>query len=216
MVIETDRDTGADMGATVDDVADWFDRHAPSLAAYATRRVGAATAKDVVADTFRIALEQRSAFDMRRGDARAWLYGIATNLIRRHWRTEERRLRTQARSVAVDAQPVDPLLDLVDAVDARRSYERVVEAVVRLEPDDRDLLVLVAWEGMTSAEAAAVLGVPAGTVRSRLHRIRTRLAEFRTAGATHEPPTHEPPTLEPPTLEPPTLEPPTRGGTTDG
>jgi RNA polymerase sigma-70 factor (ECF subfamily) len=178
-----------DVGATVDDVAGWFDRHAASLAAYATRRVGAATARDVVADTFRIALEQRTAFDPRRGDERAWLYGIATNLVRRHWRTEERRLRTQTRSVAVDTRPVDPLLDLVDAVDARRSYGRVVEAVVRLDPDDRDLLVLVAWEGMTSAEAAAVLGVPAGTVRSRLHRIRTRLADARTEGLTQEGPT---------------------------
>lgn len=173
---ETDRIVG---GATVDDVARWFDRHAPSLAAYATRRVGAATAKDVVADTFRIALEQRGDFDPRLGHDRAWLYGIATNLIRRHWRTEERRLRAQARSVAADARSVDPLLDLVDAVDARRSYERVVEAVIRLDPDDRDLLVLVAWEAMTSAEAAAVLGIPAGTVRSRLHRIRTRLADAR-------------------------------------
>lgn len=173
-------------GATVDDVAGWFDRHAASLAAYATRRVGAATAKDVVADTFRIALEERAVFDGRRGDARVWLYGIATNLIRRHWRSEERRLRTQARSVAVDARPVDPLLDLVDAVDARRAYERVVEAVIRLDPDDRDLLVLVAWEGMTSAEVAAVLGVPAGTVRSRLHRIRAGLADVRTEGVPHD------------------------------
>ena len=180
-MIETDPAAGA----TVDDVAGWFDRHAPSLAAYATRRVGAAAAKDVVADTFRIALEQRSAFDPRRGAERAWLYGIATNLIRRHWRSEERRLRTQASSVAA-ARPVDPLLDLVDAVDARRSYERVIEAVIRLDPDDRDLLVLVAWEGMTSAEVAAVLGVPAGTVRSRLHRIRAGLADVRTEGVPHD------------------------------
>ena len=179
------------VGATVDDVAGWFDRHAASLAAYATRRVGSATAKDVVADTFRIALEQRTGFDPRRGDERAWLYGIATNLIRRHWRTEERRLRTQTRSVAADTRQVDPLLDLVDAVDARRSYDRVVEAVIRLDPDDRDLLVLVAWEGMTSAEAAAVLDVPPGTVRSRLHRIRASLADARTEGPMRERPTRE-------------------------
>jgi RNA polymerase sigma factor (sigma-70 family) len=179
-------DTDQVVGTTVDDVAGWFDRHAASLAGYANRRVGSSTAKDVVADTFRIALEQRSAFDPRRGDERAWLYGIATNLIRRHWRTEERRLRTQTRSLAADTRQVDPLLDLVDAVDARRSYDRVVEAVIRLDPDDRDLLVLVAWEGMTSAEAAAVLGVPPGTVRSRLHRIRTRLADARTEGLAPE------------------------------
>ena len=54
-----------------------------------------------------------------------------------------------------------------------------MNAVAGLDPEDRDLLVLVAWEGMTSVAAAAVLGVPPGTVRSRLHRIRTRLADHR-------------------------------------
>ena len=106
-------------GASVDDVARWFDRHAAAIGAYATRRVGAALAKDLVGDTFRIALEQRESFDRRRGDERAWLYGIATNLIRRHWRTEERRLRTQARSVRADVRPLDPLLGVDGAIDAR-------------------------------------------------------------------------------------------------
>jgi RNA polymerase sigma-70 factor (ECF subfamily) len=167
-----------------DDVATWFDRHAPAIAAYAIRRVGRTTARDVVADTFRVALEQFDTFDSARGNERAWLFGIATNLIRRHWRTEERRLRAQVRSVQGDVRSVDPLLCIDDSVDAHRTYERIVDRVTQLPADDRDLLVLVAWERMSSKEAAAVLGIPAGTVRSRLHRIRTQLASETTPNGT--------------------------------
>ena len=164
-----------------DVVAGWFDRHAAAIAAYATRRVGRTSARDVVADTFRVALERFDGFDSTRGAERAWLFGIATNVIRRHWRTEERRLRVQTRATGAEVQPIDPLLSVDDSVDARRAYEHVVDAVAQLSPEDRDLLVLVAWERMSSTEVASVLEIPPGTVRSRLHRIRTQLAE----GATH-------------------------------
>lgn len=163
-------------------VAAWFDLHAPAIAAYASRRVGPTTARDVVADTFRVALEQFEAFDPARGSERAWLFGIATNVIRRHWRAEERRLRAQARSRRAEVDAVDPLLGVDDSIDARRTYERIVDVVAQLAPDDRDLLVLVAWERFTSKEAASILGIPPGTVRSRLHRIRTQLAKGTTHG----------------------------------
>ena len=158
-------------------VAEWFDRHAASIASYAGRRVGPTLARDVAAETFRVALEQVASFDAQRGDERAWLFGIATNVIRRHWRTEERRLRAQARSVRAEVLPVDPLLGVDDSVDARRSYDRLVDLVADLPVADRDLLVLVAWEALSSADSAAVLGIPPGTVRSRLHRIRMHLAD---------------------------------------
>lgn len=166
-------------------VADWFDRHAQALAGYAARRVGPTLARDIVADTFRIALQQFDSFESARGGERAWLYGIASNLIRRHWRTEERRLRIQARSARSDVAPVDPLLRVDERLDAHAHYERVVDAVARLDPDDRDLLILIAWEQLTSREAAAVLGIPPGTVRSRLSRVRTQLAQVVQQGDTH-------------------------------
>lgn len=147
------------------------------IVAYAARRVGPIVGRDVVADTFRVALERLDTFDPSRGDERAWLFGIATNVLRRHWRTEERRLQAQARAVALEARQIDPLIAVVDSMDARRVFDRVAAAVANLDPEDRDLLVLVAWEHMTSREVAAVLGIPAGTVRSRLRRIRRQLAE---------------------------------------
>jgi RNA polymerase sigma-70 factor (ECF subfamily) len=159
-----------------EEVAAWFDLHAHSLGAYAARRVGSTLARDIVAETFRVAWEQRDQYDANRGGERAWLFGIASNLIRRHWRAEERRLRVQARAVRVDIGHGDPLLRVDDRVDASRRFDRLVDAVGSLDPEDRDLLVLVAWEQMTSREVAEVLGIPAGTVRSRLKRIRVRLA----------------------------------------
>lgn len=164
-------------------VAVWFDRHARSLGTYAARRVGSTLARDIVAETFRVAWEQRERYDVNQGGERAWLLGIATNLIRRHWRTEERRLRVQARAVRLDIGHGDPLLQVDDSLDASRHLDRLVDAVGSLDPEDRDLLVLIAWEQMTSREVAAVLGIPAGTVRSRLKRIRVRLAAETPEGA---------------------------------
>lgn len=168
-----------------DVVAGWFDAHARAIAGYATRRVGPTLASDIVADTFRIAWEQLDSYNPSRGGERAWLFGIASNLIRRHWRTEERRLRIQAQSVRADIQPVDPLVRVDEHLDARARYERIVDGVASLEPDDRDLLMLIAWEEMSSRDVAAAIGVPPGTVRSRLARIRTQLAHIVQQGEPH-------------------------------
>ncbi len=89
----------------------------------------------------------------------------------------ERRLRAHARLAADGIGQADALLGVEDAVDGRRRYERLVDAVIALEPEDRDLLFLVAWENMSSREIADVLDLRPGTVRSRLNRIRNHLAK---------------------------------------
>lgn len=167
-------DTAPEPAADI--VGQWFDLHVDALYGYAARRLGEQPALDVVGETFRIALEHFDDFDPQRGEPRAWLYGIATNLIRRHWRTEARRLRTHAAAASrAAAHGADPSADVDGSLDDRRSYARIAAAFGALAQQDRDLLVLTAWEGMTSIQAATVLGIPAGTVRSRLHRIRTQL-----------------------------------------
>jgi RNA polymerase sigma-70 factor (ECF subfamily) len=130
---------------------------------------------DVTAETFRIAFEQFDRFDPSRGDERAWLYGIATNLLRRHWRTEQRLLRTHMRLGGSAGIVGDPLMAVDGRVDAERDAERVLGAIERLEPDDHDLIVLVAWEHLSSVEISQALGVPASTIRARLRRIRSQL-----------------------------------------
>jgi RNA polymerase sigma-70 factor (ECF subfamily) len=143
--------------------------------------VGPIVAVDVVAETYRVALERFGSFEDFGGSERPWLLGIATNVLRRHWRSEHRRLRAHARSAAAEVRQIDPLLAVDESLDASSEYRRVIEAVAELAVEDYELLVLIAWEQMSSRDAAEVLGIPAGTVRSRLRRIRMRLAK----GAVH-------------------------------
>lgn len=156
-------------------VGGWFDRHVDTIHVYVARRAGEEIARDVTADTFRVALEHFDRFDPGQGGERAWLYGIASNLLHRHWRTEQRRLRAQLRSAGGQLDLPDPLLAADDHMDAQRDLARVLVAAERLDAVDRDLLILVAWERCSSTEAACALGIPPGTVRSRLNRIRMKL-----------------------------------------
>jgi RNA polymerase sigma factor (sigma-70 family) len=160
-------------------VAAWFEQHVQTIHRYAARRIGDEAAWDVVAETFRVALERFDDYDEARGHERAWLYGIASNIIRRHARTEARQLRARVRVASVDVVPGDPLIESDARLDAVGAAERVAARVAELEPDDRELLVLVAWERLSSTEVAEVMGIPAGTVRTRLQRIRRQLRDPR-------------------------------------
>jgi len=157
------------------DPARLYDEHVDAVYAYVARRLGAELAGDVLADVFEAALGQLDRFDPDRGAERAWLFGIATNLIRRHWRTEQRRLRAWRRASAQLVVAGDPLLDTVERLAAADEMDTVMAAVAELAADDRDLLLLVAWEGVPYAACAEILDIPVGTVRSRLHRIRRDL-----------------------------------------
>ena len=158
-----------------------FDRHAGVVFRFLVRRVGRDAADELLGDTFRIAFERRAAFDTQRPSARPWLYGIATNLLAKHRRTEARRLRATAR-LAAD-RIADPLADNVAAVvDAGRHWPRVVDAIAELPDAEREVVLLYAWEELSYDEIAVALDVPVGTVRSRLNRARRRLRELAPAG----------------------------------
>ncbi len=151
-----------------------FDAHAPGLHRYLSRRVGV-IADDLVAETFLAALAGRDGFDEARADPRAWLYGIATNLLRRHFRQEQRGLAATAKACAGDLPGSDPADLVSDRVDAQVRVGRLASGIAGLTQDDRDVLLLTAWAGMDSNEVAQALGIPVGTVRSRLHRVRRQL-----------------------------------------
>jgi len=150
-----------------------FDAHAAPLQRYLARRVGTETAHDLVAETFLVALRRRETYRPDAGTARAWLYGIATNLLRHHVRTETRALNATARLAAAD-QVVSAGHDgrVVERVDAQSRAAQLAGALAELSVADRDTLLLVSWAGLDPGEVAEALGIPAGTVRSRLHRIR--------------------------------------------
>jgi RNA polymerase sigma-70 factor (ECF subfamily) len=169
-------------------LAQLYDAHVDAVYAYLARRVGADLALDVLADVFEVAVARLDRFDPGRGSERAWLFGIATNLLRRHWRSEQRRLRAWRRASARESVPGDPLLDVAGRLDAAIDAAVVMAEIGELQPEDRDLLLLIAWEECSYAECAEILDIPVGTVRSRLHRIRRQL---RVALTSHTPTTHE-------------------------
>ncbi|MGX1543690.1 RNA polymerase sigma factor [Streptomyces adustus] len=165
---------------TPDVFAVLFDRYADDIHRYVARRLGVDAADDLMAETFVIAFQRRRRYDLAQAHARPWLYGIATNLVGRHRRVEARRLRalSRAASLAADGGNAEdePMEDRVAERDSAERAARVLAgALAGLPTRHRDVLLLVAWGGLDYAETARSLGIPVGTVRSRLHRARARL-----------------------------------------
>jgi RNA polymerase sigma factor (sigma-70 family) len=155
-----------------------YERYATTIYRYAARRVGPSDAEALMAETFRIAFERRAMYDTTRPVARPWLYGIATNLVARHRRTEARRWRALARLDTGDATTDDSSDRVVDAVAAAKLLPDVVSAMGWLTAADRDALLLHVWEHLAYEDVAAALGIPVGTVRLRINRARTKLREL--------------------------------------
>jgi RNA polymerase sigma factor (sigma-70 family) len=153
-----------------------YDRHAVPIHRYVTRRLGDTVADDVVGETFLAAFRQRRRYDLRRPDARPWLYGIAANLIGKHRRAEVRLLSALART---GTDPVaESYADRVDhRVSAAAANRDLAAALAVLAAGDREVLLLIAWADLTYDEIALALGIPVGTVRSRLHRARKIVRE---------------------------------------
>lgn len=154
-----------------------FDRHAGTIYRFLARRVEPAEADGLLGDVFRIAFERRGSFDQERSSARPWLYGIATNVVARHRRSEHRRLRAMARLASRPVlEPHDLVGDRVsEALDADEAWTRLVEIIDDLPAEERDALLLYAWEDLSYNDIAAAMDVPVGTIRSRLNRARRRL-----------------------------------------
>jgi RNA polymerase sigma factor (sigma-70 family) len=151
-----------------------FRRYAPQVQRYVRRRIGVDAADDVVAETFLAAFGQRDRYDLERENARPWLYGIATHLIGRYRRSEIQQYRVLARTGR--DLVTEPFTDRVEAaVSAEGNRRQLAAALARLPAAYRDTLLLVVWGDLSYAEAAAALGVPTGTVRSRMNRARKRL-----------------------------------------
>ncbi|MEU6081805.1 sigma-70 family RNA polymerase sigma factor [Streptomyces sp. NPDC047108] len=148
-----------------------YDRYAPDIHRYAARRLGDGAADDITAETFLVAFRSRHRYDVSRPHARPWLYGIAANLIGKHRRKEVRALR------ALERTGIDPVAESwVDRADSRVTAEAAQAALggalARLSAGDRHVLLLVAWADLSYQEVAEALGIPVGTVRSRLSRAR--------------------------------------------
>ena len=150
--------------------AEVFEAEYGPLRGYLYRRVGNSAADDLVAETFAVAYKRWDDFDSTR-PVRPWLYGIASNLLRHHWRKERRMLHAYAR------YGLDPVLagehdPGVERADVQAQKRALASALAELRPAEREVLLLHAWAELTDAEIAEGLSIPTGTVKSRLHRAR--------------------------------------------
>ncbi len=155
-----------------------FDRHWVAVYRYCRSRAGS-DGEALAADTFRLAFDRRAGYDADRADALPWLLGLATNLIRNHLRQTsrgERAVRRLDRS-----QTADHADAAIDRAEAELLGPALAAALEGIRADDRDTLLLMAWNDLTYQEVADALGIPVGTVRSRISRarllLRARLGE---------------------------------------
>jgi RNA polymerase sigma-70 factor (ECF subfamily) len=179
-VLARARDGDDDAAVISDSIADperfaiLVRRRAPAIQRYVTRRIGTEAAEDVVAETFLVAFRQRAGYADDGRDSLPWLYGIATRLVHRHWRSEASQLRLLART---GTDPVtEPFTERVDAaVSADSAKARLAGALAQLPASQRDALLLLVWAELSYDQIAAATGVPMGTVQSRISRARQRL-----------------------------------------
>lgn len=162
-----------------------YDRHAPAIYRYAAQRLGDHRAEDVMSETFLVAFEKRAGYDLTVVDARPWLLGIATRLMRKQVRLETRAWKGMVADVAAQLAP-DMIEQAGARMDAARQTRRLASALRALSASDRDTLLLYAWGDLDYAGVAAALEVPIGTVRSRLNRARRLLRDAAGTPATEQ------------------------------
>jgi RNA polymerase sigma factor (sigma-70 family) len=157
-----------------------FERHARTVYNYCFRRTGNwSQAEELTAIVFLEAWRRRRQVQLEREEAIPWLLGVATNVIR-NTRRSQRRHRA-----ALERLPRERSTDFAAEVDERLDDERQMRAALRamakLPRADQDIFALCIWEELTYQQAALAIGIPVGTVRSRLSRARARMRELTEA-----------------------------------
>ncbi|TFB52067.1 sigma-70 family RNA polymerase sigma factor [Cryobacterium tagatosivorans] len=160
-----------------------YDRYARAVFRYAAGRVGNGHADDIMSETFLVAFERRESFDITIGDARPWLFGIATTLMRKHSRVEAKAWKGLVAHGAA-AVPDDAIEAIGSRIDAEFAVKAIAAALRKMPTRDRDALLLYAWADLDYEGVAQALQIPVGTVRSRLNRARRTLRAASHRGST--------------------------------
>lgn len=161
-----------------------FEQEALAVLRYARSRVGSAHADDIAAEVFAEAWKHRARFDPARGSSRAWLLGIATNIIARERDIERRWLRGRALASDLALDRSNPLgssaeTTVVESETIATEHRRLIRALERLPARMRDPFLLHELSDLTYEDIAVALSIPIGTVRSRINRARRRLEGVR-------------------------------------
>jgi len=179
MSYETDaalmvRSAQGDAGAA----AELYRRHATAVYRFVWASSGSESdAADVLQETFMTVLERRSSFDPQRGSCTAYLCGVARHLLYRRF-DQRCEPRSDVDELAEQSAAIPPLPPPHDQLERAQALQRLQSAIRALPPHYRDVLILVELQEMSYADAAAIVGIELGTVRSRLARARTKLAEL--------------------------------------
>jgi RNA polymerase sigma factor (sigma-70 family) len=154
-----------------------FDRHSRTVYNFCFRRTADwSAAEDLTSVVFLETWRRRRHVRMESGSLLPWLYGVATKVLSNHRRSLRRHRDALARVPALPAAP-DDADEVTARLDAERRMRRVLESIKALPRRDREVLTLCVWEGLGYEEVAQSLGIPVGTVRSRLARARARLRD---------------------------------------
>jgi RNA polymerase sigma-70 factor (ECF subfamily) len=156
-----------------------FERHAGRIYNYCFRRTADwALAEDLTSATFLVAWRSRGRGPLRAESAEPLLYGIATNVVRNQ-RRSVKRARDAFRHLPMPrVDEPDFAEETAARLDDQVAMRRLLGVFSRLPRREQDVVALCDWSGLSYEEAAEALGLPIGTVRSRLSRGRRRLREL--------------------------------------
>lgn len=158
--------------------ADIFRRNAGAVYRFISAQVSRSDVEDLVGEVFVAAFRSRRNYDLTYPDARPWLFGIATNVVRHHRRSEGRRLQREIKARSLTVSDGDSADDVATRVSLEEQSSRIAEAMAQIDDGYREVLLLFAGSGLSYEEIALALGIPVGTVRSRLSRGRQQLREL--------------------------------------
>jgi RNA polymerase sigma factor (sigma-70 family) len=154
-----------------------FRRHAAQLQRFFLRRTGDwAASEDLCSMVFCEAWRRRHEVDLETRAPLPWLYGVAANVLRNHVRARRRRDAALIR-VPHPVAPADATDDIAERLAVRELARTLAQAISALPPGERDVVALCMTRGYSYRAAASTLGLPVGTIRSRLFRARARLSE---------------------------------------
>jgi RNA polymerase sigma factor (sigma-70 family) len=155
-----------------------YERHARAIYNYLFRRCADwSLAEDLTSVVFLEGFRRRAEVEIEEGKVLPWLYGVASNVVRNQRRSMRRHAEALKR-----VRPPEPVLGIAgeaaERLDAQRRMRSILAALDELPESDKEVLALCVWSELSYEDAAAALGVPVGTVRSRLARARARLGEL--------------------------------------
>jgi len=166
--------------------AQLYEEHARAVYNHAFRLTGDwSAAEEVMGDTFLDAWRGRGQLEPGDGSLKPWLLGVATNKARNANRGLGRRLAFLARRPA-PAPVADFAEESAGRIDDARQLAAVQAVYGRLRRGEQEVLALCVWSGLDYAQAAEAMGIPVGTVRSRLSRARARLRKLADQRLTEE------------------------------